>query len=1307
MLTGKRQATLTATMPNDDPLEQNTENQDKGSSSSTVKPVDPQDQRENQMERTEGITHSATDRVTNTQDGQSQPTEPAPDCTANKALGTIRGHTARDRRYTEKMELMLEGQQQKREQKFTQTYERWKQEIRSTRIQLKAECTEELLGSLLDGVQTLESRLAQTYNDMRRHGMPKQEIVRRMDSCSAVTKDIVLLIQHRISEVGEHWDDTAERLRLHTLLDRDYAHSAYGASILRPSIASASIASSHHTNKSELSSIAAKRADTAAQLAAQRAELQAIDEQESQRATLEREIKRLDTQKQIKVTEAKLNVYAQEFVSLNQNPGDPPESPTYNVDGNELSHRRLSEPPNKEIRNAPNADLPSVTMIQEATTKPAEMAANSRAQTASSTEYATLANVLQSSLMLSRLPLPEPTIFNGDPLHYTEWKAAFVTLIDNKAIIPQEKFYFLKKYVGKEAGKAVQGYFLSHTEDSYQAAWRTLEERYGNPFILQRAFREKLSSWTTIGPKDADGLREFADFLQGCQKAMTHIPSLQVLNDCMENQRLIQKLPNWAFSRWNRKVTKQLQETGIYPSFDTFVDFVVDEARIACNPVSSLNALNEKPTREPKRRQASVMATNTDPTSNRKSLQNKGKTEKEKEGIKKCPLCDSDTHYLPKCSSFAQKSLQERRKFVQEQKRCYGCLRVSHNSKSCQNKHTCQICKGKHPTCLHDNNFQSKTVSESASHENTTERASTSAAALHTNSNQEYSATSTVVPVWVSTEANPQREKLVYALLDTQSNTTFIDQATSQALSAESESVKLQLTTMMEKDSDITCERVTGLQVRGYNSEVLIKVPTAYTREFIPADLSHIPTIATAKNWKHLTPIASEVPPLLDCDVGLLIGYNCPQALVPREVITGRDNEPFAIRMDLGWSIVGRASPTAHSLNVSAFCHRTSTKESPFPTPADALRLLEKDFRDTDGLDQASQEDLRFLNILEQGISKTADGHYQMPLPFRQTPSLQNNRTMALTRLNQLKRKLERNTQYREDYLNFMEEMIKRGDAEKAVDTHSSTPWYIPHHVVYHPCKEKIRVVFDCSARFQGQSLNDNLLVGPDLVNSLVGVLCRFRQYPVAVMCDIEKMFHQFYVNEQDHDFLRFLWWEGSDLSTQPVDYRMKVHLFGATLSPGCANYGLKHLAKENKAAFPLGSNFIEHNFYVDDGLISEPTKEQAIQVVEQARSLCATGGLGLHKFVSNNRTVMESIPLSERAADIQNLDLNFDNLPNERALGMEWSVESDTLHFSFSPTERPTSRRGILATVASLYDPLGLIAPYVFQGKKLPQDMC
>ena len=70
--------------------------------------------------------------------------------------------------------------------------------------------------------------------------------------------------------------------------------------------------------------------------------------------------------------------------------------------------------------------------------------------------------------------------------------------------------------------------------------------------------------------------------------------------------------------------------------------------------------------------------------------------------------------------------------------------------------------------------------------------------------------------------------------------------------------------------------------------------------------------------------------------------------------------------------------------------------------------------------------------------------------------------------------------------------------------------WFIPHHGVYHPHKPgKIRVVFDCSAKYKGKSLNDLLLKGPDLTNSLLGVLTRFRQEHVEVMVDIEAMFHQ------------------------------------------------------------------------------------------------------------------------------------------------------------------------------------------------------
>ena len=94
---------------------------------------------------------------------------------------------------------------------------------------------------------------------------------------------------------------------------------------------------------------------------------------------------------------------------------------------------------------------------------------------------------------------------------------------------------------------------------------------------------------------------------------------------------------------------------------------------------------------------------------------------------------------------------------------------------------------------------------------------------------------------------------------------------------------------------------------------------------------------------------------------------------------------------------------------------------------------------------------------------------------------------------------------------------------------------------------DKIRVVFDCSVEFAGESLN--LMQGPaDLTNNLVGVLRRFRQKPVAMMCDIEGMFHQVGVNPEHRNYFRFLWWENGNFDDEPAEYQMTVHLFGFTL---------------------------------------------------------------------------------------------------------------------------------------------------------------
>jgi len=144
-----------------------------------------------------------------------------------------------------------------------------------------------------------------------------------------------------------------------------------------------------------------------------------------------------------------------------------------------------------------------------------------------------------------------------------------------------------------------------------------------------------------------------------------------------------------------------------------------------------------------------------------------------------------------------------------------------------------------------------------------------------------------------------------------------------------------------------------------------------------------------------------------------------------------------------------------------------------------------------------------------------------MPLPLRvAAPALPNNREVALRCLNQLKLRFKTYERYKDDYTAFMEKVLSNGFAEEVppVEAEASNEgkvWYIPHHDVYHPKKPtKIRVVFNCSAEFHNELLNKHLLQGPDLTNNLVGVLCRFRKEPVALMGDIEGMFHQVGVAE-------------------------------------------------------------------------------------------------------------------------------------------------------------------------------------------------
>ena len=161
----------------------------------------------------------------------------------------------------------------------------------------------------------------------------------------------------------------------------------------------------------------------------------------------------------------------------------------------------------------------------------------------------------------------------------------------------------------------------------------------------------------------------------------------------------------------------------------------------------------------------------------------------------------------------------------------------------------------------------------------------------------------------------------------------------------------------------------------------------------------------------------------------------------------------------------------------------------------------------------------------------------------------------------------------------------------------------------------KIRVVFDCSAEFQGRSINKELLVhGSDLTNQIIGVLRRFREEKIAFMADVEAMYHQVQVPEDQQLLLKFLWWENHDIDTEPHDYVMCAHVFDATSSARCSNYALRRTVVENEAVFgQAAANALHYNFYVDDLLKSIKDLDSSKQLVRDAINMCKSGSFHLY----------------------------------------------------------------------------------------------
>ena len=272
--------------------------------------------------------------------------------------------------------------------------------------------------------------------------------------------------------------------------------------------------------------------------------------------------------------------------------------------------------------------------------------------------------------------------------------------------------------------------------------------------------------------------------------------------------------------------------------------------------------------------------------------------------------------------------------------------------------------------------------------------------------------------------------------------------------------------------------------------------------------------------------------------------------------------------------------------------------------------------------------------------------------------------------------------------MEVMESYIRDGYAEMIPSHESSSSnisWFLSHFSVVNPKKpEKLRIVFDCGAEFQGTSLNQSLVQGPDLTNLLTGVLTRFREKKVALVSDIKSMFHQVEVNPQDKNALKFLWWSEGDFTKASPVYCMTVHLFGAKSSPTFAAFALRYASEMQSENFSQEAvQAVQRNFYVDDFLLSTETPEEGARIAEEVSRMFSAVGFTLTKWVSNESTSLQNIPESKFLKHRKTINCTSEE--QERVLGIKWNVENDQFAVVFYTQQALYQKRFVIYAVINI----------------------
>ncbi|XP_026744319.1 uncharacterized protein LOC113505711 [Trichoplusia ni] len=554
---------------------------------------------------------------------------------------------------------------------------------------------------------------------------------------------------------------------------------------------------------------------------------------------------------------------------------------------------------------------------------------------------------------------------------------------------------------------------------------------------------------------------------------------------------------------------------------------------------------------------------------------------------------------------------------------------------------------------------------------------------------------------------------LLRVLLDQGSQASFITESAVQLLGLKKLPARGVISGIGGDESAVASKFIVFVTIKSRHDPNFIYQVRAFVlgtiTTLIPGEKISVPT------WPELDSLTLADPEYHTPNkIDVLLGAEVYGQVLREGLIKHSPGSLIAQNTCLGWILSG-ATRTLDFESNSAHCHQGFISMHSQISENEMLKRfweIESDARYVKERILTQEEQLceEFYNRTTQ---RDSTGRYVVKLPFKDADppcKYGHTREIALKRFQLLERRFKKDPEIKKKYTDVIQEYLDLGHMEEILpenDKERAEAVYLPHHAVVREDKAttKVRVVFDASCKgVNGVSLNDSLMVGPTIQPDLRHLVMRWRLHPIVLCADIVKMYRQVIVAPENRNFQRLLW--RCDPESEIKDYKLLRVTFGTACAPYLAVKTLQQLAHDEGDDFPLVSEKLKEDYYVDDFMSGCQTVEEGIRIYKDMKGLVARGGFELQKWMTNNKDLSREIKEDRSIQKVESVEIKMDEVM--KILGISWDRERDSFKYTvtFPPQPGSVTKRKVISEIARLFDPLGWVAPCVVTAKILIQKL-